>query len=494
MNTYFKILGLEENADKQQIKRAYFKMIRKYPPEIAPEEFKKIREAYDYLIQNEAQKQVSAALDLPIEFQNDYQQVSTWFSHQEYKKAIQLCQEVLSKQPLDPFQFLLGKLYLLTGDAAHAIEQLQPLSENNTENMTYLFTLGYAFSQDNLKEDALAIYDTLYEKAFESMDFYTSYIELLYEKQRMEDVIEVSFKTLAFFQTLASPNKIEQIGLNSILLCMIDCLQDSNPEQLPSVTLTLLPAIKQILEHTGMLWDTIFTIYCTLVDCYIPNSDFQTTIHAYHEYIILNQDQLDSEKHILFFTYDVQLELLYLLEDNRISPYLKKDSGFWYGSLLVTLETNLEQNLVNSFEPFSLIQEKHRLLDCQLYLIYILDEIKDSLPIIKKEYSILSRCYGKFLDKLLLCDNQEHLFKQYEEEYKQYMNIPLDAKLVLSTEQESISEEPSTIADNSSSSEHMVETFQTLLDSLSEEEFFDLEKETTSALFPVKTYWSVEAS
>lgn len=492
MNTYFKVLGLEETADKQQIKKAYFKMIRKYPPERAPEEFKKIREAYDYLIQTEAQKQVSAALDLPVEFQHDYQQVSTWFSHQEYVKAIQLCQEVLSKQTLAPFQFLLGKLYLLTGNAKRAIEQLQPLSEKEPENMTYLFTLGYAFSQYHLKDKALAIYDTLYQKTFESMDFYTSYIELLYEKQRIADVIEVAWKTLTFFQTLTSPNKIEQISLNSILLCFIDCLHDSNPQQLPSVTLTLLPTIKQTLEHTGMLWDTIFTIYCTLIDCYIPNSDFQTAIHAYHEYIILNQDQLDSEKHILFFTYDVQLELLYLLEDNRISPYLKKDSGFWYGSLLATLETNLEQTLINSFEPFSLIQEKNRLFDCQLYLIYILDEIKDSLPIIKKEYSILSRCYGKFLDELLLCDNQEHLFQQYEEEYKQYMNIPSDSKLVLSAQQNTISEEPPVVVEASSFSEHMVENFQTLLHSLSDEEFYDIEQETASALFPIKTYWSVE--
>ena len=49
MNTYYEILGLEPGASQLDIKKAYFKMIRRHSPESDPEQFQKIREAYEQL-------------------------------------------------------------------------------------------------------------------------------------------------------------------------------------------------------------------------------------------------------------------------------------------------------------------------------------------------------------------------------------------------------------------------------------------------------------
>ena len=49
MDTYYQILGLEPNASQEEIKRAYFKKIRQFSPESDPEQFQKIREAYELL-------------------------------------------------------------------------------------------------------------------------------------------------------------------------------------------------------------------------------------------------------------------------------------------------------------------------------------------------------------------------------------------------------------------------------------------------------------
>jgi DnaJ-class molecular chaperone len=47
MNTPFEILEISENTNNQQIKKAYLKMVKKFPPEQYPEEFKKIRKAFE---------------------------------------------------------------------------------------------------------------------------------------------------------------------------------------------------------------------------------------------------------------------------------------------------------------------------------------------------------------------------------------------------------------------------------------------------------------
>lgn len=42
-------LGLERSASAEEVKRAYFALVRTYPPERNPEQFKRIRAAYERL-------------------------------------------------------------------------------------------------------------------------------------------------------------------------------------------------------------------------------------------------------------------------------------------------------------------------------------------------------------------------------------------------------------------------------------------------------------
>lgn len=43
------ILGIAEDTDQAEIKKAYFSKIKEYSPDLYPEEFKKIRAAYENL-------------------------------------------------------------------------------------------------------------------------------------------------------------------------------------------------------------------------------------------------------------------------------------------------------------------------------------------------------------------------------------------------------------------------------------------------------------
>ncbi|MEG0297454.1 MAG: hypothetical protein RR620_12115 [Clostridium sp.] len=50
MNNELKILGLKEIESKEQVKKAYYKKVKEYPPEIYSEEFILLNEAYNNVI------------------------------------------------------------------------------------------------------------------------------------------------------------------------------------------------------------------------------------------------------------------------------------------------------------------------------------------------------------------------------------------------------------------------------------------------------------
>lgn len=45
----YDVLGLDDAATADDVRRAYFRLVRQYPPEVHPEEFKRIRAAYETL-------------------------------------------------------------------------------------------------------------------------------------------------------------------------------------------------------------------------------------------------------------------------------------------------------------------------------------------------------------------------------------------------------------------------------------------------------------
>ena len=49
MGIYYEVLGLKQGASQEEIKRAYFSLVRQYSPEKDPEKFREIREAYEHL-------------------------------------------------------------------------------------------------------------------------------------------------------------------------------------------------------------------------------------------------------------------------------------------------------------------------------------------------------------------------------------------------------------------------------------------------------------
>ena len=49
MTDPYEVLGIDASATSEDVRHAYFRLVRQYPPEAHPEEFKRIRAAYETL-------------------------------------------------------------------------------------------------------------------------------------------------------------------------------------------------------------------------------------------------------------------------------------------------------------------------------------------------------------------------------------------------------------------------------------------------------------
>src|SRR5690242_10665580 len=113
---FYEVLGVDKAADERAIKKAYFALVRKYPPETHPEEFKKIREAYEVLSNPVSRKDYDSV--------NQYDQYGPEVSARlkagmeamdagDFRTAQRAFIEVLSLQPQLHFaRDLLGMAYL----------------------------------------------------------------------------------------------------------------------------------------------------------------------------------------------------------------------------------------------------------------------------------------------------------------------------------------------------------------------------------------------
>ena len=64
-NDPYAVLGIERTSDEAAIKRAYFRLVREYPPEREPEKFQELRVAYDQVRTVEARSQTDLFLLQP---------------------------------------------------------------------------------------------------------------------------------------------------------------------------------------------------------------------------------------------------------------------------------------------------------------------------------------------------------------------------------------------------------------------------------------------
>lgn len=147
MNDY-QILGIAENADPKEIKRAYFRLVRQYSPETDPERFQEIREAYEHLT---APKQESAereenTLSYPVLPYSDElrKRILSLLHMGDYSQAAEIAEKTVDfLGESEGFLYLLGSAQIAAGNTGKAIKTFERLVELFPKDFSFIRNLHF---------------------------------------------------------------------------------------------------------------------------------------------------------------------------------------------------------------------------------------------------------------------------------------------------------------------------------------------------------------
>jgi curved DNA-binding protein CbpA len=175
-------LGVNREATLEEIKKAYRTLLRQYTPERAPEEFKRIREAYETLgsasTRQEYDRSTRSGPDSVLAKANAAMQAS------DYAAAELLLKQVLLAHPdLAGARNLLGLCLLYQSKANDAITQFTRLLREPNADATVFANAGHAFALAKRYPDAEAAFKEAIARAGDGAgEYYSAWADLWVER------------------------------------------------------------------------------------------------------------------------------------------------------------------------------------------------------------------------------------------------------------------------------------------------------------------------
>lgn len=163
----YQTLNIPTQASTEEIRRSYYRLVRKHPPEKDPEKFKLIREAYETLSDSKAKQNYDSLQQHGGEIILFLSQAEDKIAEENWTEAIRLLKHILLLLPTaDSIRNRLGLCYIHNQQWNAAIKTYHSLTQSNPDVALYWSNYGYAYKET---AESLSESDTrrseLYQKA-----------------------------------------------------------------------------------------------------------------------------------------------------------------------------------------------------------------------------------------------------------------------------------------------------------------------------------------
>jgi tetratricopeptide (TPR) repeat protein len=147
MKDYYNILNIARNATVAEIKKAYFSLVRAFPPDRHPDEFMKIREAYEVLVDENTRRQYDLVDSMPDIVKLYFKEGRNALEEGDAEKAIQLLERVVEVYPnFSVVNSLLGEAYLKNENSVKAIRIFEELVAQEKNNAGFARQLAQSYA------------------------------------------------------------------------------------------------------------------------------------------------------------------------------------------------------------------------------------------------------------------------------------------------------------------------------------------------------------
>jgi len=396
MKDYYSILNISKNAAPAEVKKAYFTLVRKFPPDKHPQEFMEIREAYEALADESTRKQYDLVESLPDTVKWSFEQGKKALQENDPQKAVALLEHITRAYPqFTTVNSLLGEAYLENGNSGKAIGIFKELVEQEETNagfarqlaQTYLLrgwhkkALVWFRRALSLDEDNESLWIGLIESHLAANDHQAA-------QAAISEALEISRRnswdnTELYYHAIQNDIYIQD--------------HDNLKRHLEEITNKALQ--KEEVKANVASFLTTLTKTISRVGLY---EEAAATINA--AYILQPEDK---EIEALKKDVDTHYSLEILESDPSIDSFLAE---------LLDHELNFrDEELYLDYEVTQFIME-----------LKVIDEIqpfRKEIRQLKNSYPELYAVKKEFFDNILNLRKEEYLFSTYEKKYKKYRKL-----------------------------------------------------------------------
>ncbi len=398
MQLYYQILGLEPGASEIEIKRAYFKLIRKYPPESDPERFQQIREAYEHLKDGPAQAD-GPAFSIPSDpdARNMLEQIEKYRSQHNREKVRDTCEEAWKRFP-DEIQFLYlqSKAQRECKNTGKAVKSSELLVKKDPDNRWFHQELAISYLERGFHKKALGACEKAHALGSRDPQFLLLYSNVCLDNFRYEKGLSVLIDAIRQDKKWT---KHEMKQLLEIHVCLLNLNFHTDGTHLAEILNSFYQAIEQYgLYMKPYIPEISLAISHLCVYAPYGSEAYEKSLQIFdllHSLSTAKEDQKEVDKEREEYFYNR------MAEDSRIDVVFVRYVNAFYEL----------GDFQSSFQKFAL-------LDTQLCMLEDPGKILQQAEIIRTEYPLQYEKMADFIQKLATEKNLPYLKSKLQKTYQ----------------------------------------------------------------------------
>lgn len=388
----YKVLGIAEDADQKEIKRAYFRLVRQFSPEQDPERFQEIRAAYEMLTSGDEGGAGGFVLEFPdcLLSKQMREACQKRMDIHDYKGAIAVADEALERfGETEGFLYFLAHSQLHAGNTGKAVKNFEHLVSLYPEKIVFRQELAMAYQERGFGNKAYQAFQMAYDMGCRDKEFMMRFSMCCSDRDMPEQGIHLLIELLADLEKNLKEHMEEAFNACSGMLMMgifaSETIFSSVLSRVHDFLRSAAPYLDEYAEELAML--SLFLLK-RVYDCgYTP--ELKQSLEMIKKY--LPEDSLPVE----WDQMDQMLEECAIEEDGRLSDIIKR-----------------------GYEAFVVVPEemeswfaRYAQLDTELCILEEWPGIRNQIEIIREDYP---GYYEKIHDYIQVLENTNDIGKLRE--------------------------------------------------------------------------------